>query len=132
MIHSYKFWTRRQGQFEKAVDFVLDVKNLAELCEFGEFKDRAIRDVLVIGIYDRNLQKRLFDEEDLSVAKVEKMIVNQEIASDRTQFLRKDDGVIARLGRRPNRAPRRSNFNGRGRSRSDSRNRSFSFRSRKL
>lgn len=91
MIHSYKFWTRRQGQFEKSVEFVLDVKNLAEQCEFGEFKDRAIRDVLVIGIFDRTMQKRLFDEDDLTAAKAEKMIVNQELSSDRTQFVRSDD-----------------------------------------
>lgn len=109
---------------------MLDVKHLAEHCGFGEFKDRAIRDVLVIGINDRKLQKRLFDEDDLSVAKAEKMIVNQELSLDRTQFLRTDDNrrsnVVARLGRKPDRVQRRSNFRNRSRSRSRSfsRNRS--------
>ncbi|XP_062533163.1 uncharacterized protein LOC134202106 [Armigeres subalbatus] len=60
------------------------------------------------------------------------MIVNQEIASDRTELLRSDEdrrgSVIARLGRRQERAPYRSNF--RSRSRSDSRNRYFAFRNR--
>lgn len=91
VIHSYRFWTRRQGQYEKAVDFVLDVKHLAEQCEFGDFKSRAIRDVLVIGLNDRGLQKRLFDEDDLTAAKAEKIIVNQELASDRTLILSTDD-----------------------------------------
>lgn len=131
VIHSYKFWTRRQGQHEKAVDFVLDVKNLAEQCNFGAFKDRAIRDVLVIGTYDRQMQNRLFDEEDLTASKAEKIIVNKEIASDRTNSLKRDDeprlGVIARLGRRsPVRSNRGSGY--RGRSRSDSRNRFVRFR----
>ncbi|XP_062710558.1 uncharacterized protein K02A2.6-like isoform X1 [Aedes albopictus] len=131
VIHSFKFWTRRQGQHEKAVDFVLDVKNLAEQCNFGDFKERAIRDVLVIGTYDRQLQNRLFDEEDLTASKAEKIIVNKEIASDRTNSLQRDEGsrlgVIARLGRRsPIKSSRGIGY--RARSRSDSRNRSVRFR----
>ncbi|XP_062540957.1 uncharacterized protein LOC134208995 [Armigeres subalbatus] len=123
VIHSYRFWTRRQGQYEKAVDFVLDVKHLAEQCEFGDFKSRAIRDVLVIGLNDRGLQKRLFDEDDLTAAKAEKIIVNQELASDRTLILSTDDdkkpGIVARLGRKDDKPYRQSRF--RSRSRSDSR-----------
>lgn len=127
VIHSFKFWTRRQSQHEKAVDFVLDVKNLAEQCNFDDFIDWAIRDVLVIGTYDRQLQNRLFDEEDLTAIKAEKIIVNKELASDRTNSLQRDDeprmGVIARLGRR---SPDKIGY--RERSRSDSRNRSVRFR----
>lgn len=77
VINSYKFWTRRQKRDEKEEDFVLAVKVLAEKCDFGGFKDRAIRDVLVIGVLDRTLQKRLFDEENLTAAKAEKYILNQ-------------------------------------------------------
>lgn len=131
VIHSYKFWTRKQGQYEKSIDFVLEVKHLAEDCDFGEFKDRAIRDVLVIGVYDRQLQKRLFDEDDLTAAKAEKIIVNQEWVAEGTNYIKKDDdrraGVVARLGRRPDKpTPPKSNF--RNRSRSNSRDRSFASR----
>lgn len=52
VVHSYKFWTKRQGRNESLEDFVITVKNLAERCDFGEFKDRAIRDMLVIGVID--------------------------------------------------------------------------------
>lgn len=130
VIHTYKFWIRRQH--EKSEDFVLSVKQLAELCGFEDFKDRAIRDALVIGTYDRQLQKRLFDEDDLTAAKAEKLIVNQELSTDRTRFVNRDDdkrvSVVARLGRRLDRGPSRQSF--RSRSRSFDRNRSFYNRSR--
>ncbi|EAT38189.1 AAEL009897-PA [Aedes aegypti] len=134
VIHSYKFWTRRQGQYEKAIDFVLAVKQLAEECDFGGFKERDIRDVLVIGVLDRQLQKRLFDEDDLTASKAERIIVNQEISSDRTRYLKEDDdkrtstrgNVIARLGARVDRSRVRFERRSRSRSRSYGRDRSFS------
>lgn len=132
VIHSYKFWTRRQGQYEKSIDFVLDVKHLAEECDFGAFKDRAIRDMLDIGIInDRQLQKRLFDEDDLTTAKAEKIIVNQEWVAEGANQITKDDdrriAVVARLGRKSDRpTPPKPMF--RNRSRSNSRDRPFATR----
>ncbi|XP_062714970.1 uncharacterized protein LOC134291352 isoform X2 [Aedes albopictus] len=132
VVHSYKFWTKRQGRNESLEDFVITVKNLAERCDFGEFKDRAIRDMLVIGVNDTQLQKRLCDEEDLSAAKAERLILNSEISASRTKQLNHDDdrrvSVVARLGNRSDVSRSRNRF--RGRSRSFDRNRSFSSRSR--
>lgn len=132
VVHSYKFWTKRQGRNESLEDFVITVKNLAELCDFGEFKDRAIRDMLVIGLSDVQLQKRLCDEEDLSATKAERLILNSEISASRTRQLKHDDdrrvSVVARLGNRPEVSRSRNRF--RNRSRSFDRNRLFSSRSR--
>lgn len=120
VIHTFKFWTRRQRQYEKSEDFVLAIKQMAELCGFGNFKERAIRDALVIGTYDRKLQKRLFDEDDLTAAKAERLIVNQELSSNSTRFVNRDEekraSVIARLGRRVERNPTRQRFQSRSRS----------------
>ncbi|EDS28235.1 conserved hypothetical protein [Culex quinquefasciatus] len=128
VIHSFKFWSRKQGQHEKAEDYVLSVKVLAERCCFGDFRDRAIRDVLVMGVFDRGLQKRLFDEDNLTADKAEKMILNQELSSNRTRILNNgDDGrssLVNRLGRRPDRTPNKGGY--RNRSRSNNRTRSFS------
>lgn len=128
VIHSFKFWSRKQGQHEKAEDFILSVKVLAERCCFGDFKDRAVRDLLVMGVYDRSLQKRLFDEENLTAEKAERIILNQELSTNRTRILNNDGdrgtSLVNRLGRRPERTPRRVGF--RNRSRSYSKNRSFS------
>ncbi|EAT43796.1 AAEL004795-PA [Aedes aegypti] len=60
MIQRYKFYQRVQGPTESAWDFILAVKLQAELCEFGEFKDIAIRDKLVCGTRDPDVQQRFF------------------------------------------------------------------------
>ncbi|XP_062558594.1 uncharacterized protein LOC134223466 [Armigeres subalbatus] len=127
VIHSYKFWSRRQGRSEKSEDFVIAVKVLAEQCGFGTFKDRAIRDLLVIGVYNRDLQKKLCDEDDLSAARAEKLILSHEISNNRTSVLKDNDennvSIIARLGRKEVRS--------RSRQRYQDRNRSVSFSPRK-
>ncbi|XP_058816781.1 uncharacterized protein LOC131680076 [Topomyia yanbarensis] len=87
LIQRYKFYQRVQGPSESAEDFILAVKLQAEMCHFGEFKDMAIRDKLVCGISDKDLQQRLFDEEDLTLAKAEKLIVNRELAGARAKLI---------------------------------------------
>lgn len=132
VIHSFKFWRRRQGKYEKSEDFVIAVKVLAEQCGFGNFKDRAIRDLLVIGVLNSDLQKRLCDEDDLTAVRAEKIILNHEISNNRTSVLKSDDerntSIVARLGQRDTRS--RSKHRYRGSSRSSNRSVSFSPRKR--
>lgn len=132
VIHSYKFWGRRQGRNEKSEDFVIAVKVLAEQCGFGAFKERAIRDLLVIGVYNRDLQKRLCDEDDLTAARAEKIILNHEISSSRTSVLKSDDernvSIVARLGQREVRSRSRQRY--RGNSKGSNRSISFSPRNK--
>ncbi|XP_062535711.1 uncharacterized protein LOC134204921 [Armigeres subalbatus] len=127
VINSYKFWSRRQSRNEKSEDFVIAVKVLAEQCGFGTFKDRAIRDLLVIGVYNREIQKRLCDEDDLTAARAEKLILNHEISNIRTSVLKDDDdhtSIVARLGRKEVRSCSKQRY--RGRSKSGNRSVSFS------
>ncbi|XP_055605241.1 uncharacterized protein LOC129753443 [Uranotaenia lowii] len=144
ILQSEEFWTRRQGDHEKAEDFILAVKVLAEKCNLGELKQRGIRDVLAIGVNDEELQKQLFNEKDLTAERAEQLILNYEHAMSRTRFLNrkkeKNINIISRLGSRPqssfNNRAYSSKFSGgfRGRDRSlernNFRNRSFSSRSR--
>ncbi|XP_062711786.1 uncharacterized protein K02A2.6-like isoform X1 [Aedes albopictus] len=128
VINSYKFWSRRQGRNEKSEDFVIAVKVLAEQCGFGTFKDRAIRDLLVIGVYNREIQKRLCDEDDLTAARAEKLIMNHEISNIRTSVLKDDEdhntSIVARLGRKEVRSSSKHRY--RGRNKSGNRSVSFS------
>lgn len=75
----YKFYRREQGLSEKAEDFIRAVKQLADRCDFGEFKSQAIRDRLVFGIGDRDLQKRLIDKGDLTLSEAEQYIRNEDM-----------------------------------------------------
>lgn len=87
LIQRYKFYNRSQTQFESAENFVLEVKLQAEFCDFGEFKEIAIRDKLVMGVYDEALQQKLLGEEKLTLATAERIIVNWELAGERAKMI---------------------------------------------
>nr|XP_029724534.1 uncharacterized protein LOC115264690 isoform X2 [Aedes albopictus] len=80
----YKFYRREQGSSESAEDFIRAVKQLAERCDFGGFKSEAIRDRLVFGINDRDLQKRLMDKGDLTLRETEQLMLNDDILGSRS------------------------------------------------
>ncbi|XP_029712145.2 uncharacterized protein LOC109425766 isoform X2 [Aedes albopictus] len=110
----YKFRCRRQSPSESGENFILAVKLLAESCDFGAFRDSAIRDQLVFGVYNRELQKRLLNEEDLNVRSAERIIKGFEMANSNTQYFHSEPGenhgvvnsVKYRLGDRQSRADR--------------------------
>lgn len=126
-----------QGESETAEDFILKVKLQAESCEFGLFKETVIRDKLVMGVLDKQVQQRLIEEEDLTLAIAEKIIVNREVAGARTRLMNgRMNGnrllVVAKVdnskrtvysSRRPRSKERRSRND---ESRTRSRSRSFS------
>lgn len=115
----YKFRCRRQGPSESGENFILAVKLLAEACDFGQFRDTAITDQLVFGIYDKELQRRLLNEDDLVVRTAEKIIKSFDMANVRSQTMNEETGVNSvkhRLGRKPfddQRDRRRSRSRGR-------------------
>ncbi|XP_038118749.1 uncharacterized protein LOC119769631 isoform X1 [Culex quinquefasciatus] len=135
-IQRFQFYNRKQGLYESAEDFILDVKQHAELCDFGAFKDVAIRDRLICGMADSVLQENMFDEDDLSLARVEKLIMNREANNARKKLISGESrraSVLNRLGRRDGAAPdNRNRSRSRGRDlRGRSRSRSGSFDRRK-
>lgn len=65
----YLFFTRKQMECENFDHYVTDLKKLASSCEFGEQKESLIRDRIVLGINDLNLQERLLRKDDLDLYK---------------------------------------------------------------
>lgn len=54
-----------QSPSKSGENYILAVKLLAEQCDFGEFRDSAIRDQLIYGVYDKDLQRKLLNEDNL-------------------------------------------------------------------
>lgn len=88
----YKFYRREQGPTESSEDFIRAIKHLADRCEFGSFKQTAIRDRLVCGISDRDLQKRLLEKNDPSLGEIEQHISDEDILGPRPEPTRNDGG----------------------------------------
>lgn len=124
----YKFRCRRQRPSESGENFILAVKLLAESCEFGAFRDSAIRDQLVFGVYNRELQKRLLNEEGLDVRSAERIIKGFEMANSNTQYFHSESGenqvnsVRYRLGARQPRVDKDDRTRSRSRDRAYIRN----------
>lgn len=136
LVQRVKFYARSQKPGERAVDFVLSVKQLAEYCNFGNFKDMAIRDRLVCGVSNKQLQERLLDEEELTLSKAEKIIVNREEAAERLTSINGEPArvsVVERLGNKRvgfQREPTPVSSRGRRRSRENYNRRNNGSRSR--
>lgn len=69
VINSYNLNKRNQEDGESFDAFYTDIRKLAENCNFGEQKDRMIRDKIVIGVQDQRTQQKLLEVKDLTLEK---------------------------------------------------------------
>jgi len=65
----FKFKERRQGN-ETIIQFVAVLKKMSEFCGFGTHLEDALRDQLVWGIKDQNIQKKLLSETSSNFKKI--------------------------------------------------------------
>ena len=66
-VESHKFNIRKQGSNEKFDNFLMDLRKLANSCDFGELRDRLIRDRIVSGVYDQKVKDRLLRDPNLTL-----------------------------------------------------------------
>lgn len=65
----YQFYKRDQKMGEPFELFLTDIKKLAQSCEFENLKEQMIRDRIVLGVRDENVQERLLRTEGLTLSK---------------------------------------------------------------
>ena len=68
-MERHKFNTRVQERGESIQSFVVDLKNKASTCEFGDLKEEMIKDRLVCGIQNDRLRRNLLREDKLTLKK---------------------------------------------------------------
>jgi hypothetical protein len=69
IVERFSFHTRRQREGESINDFVADLRKCSEHCKFGNTLDDMLRDRLVCGVRNTQLQRRLLAEQDLTFQK---------------------------------------------------------------
>lgn len=79
-VNSHVFFTRNQHQNETFDVYLTELRRLSADCNFGELKDRLIRDRIVAGIIDKRLRDRLLRESDLDLNKTIKICKAMELA----------------------------------------------------
>ena len=90
IIEHIKFNKRSQLPEEPVEQFITGLYNLAADCNFGELKDKLIRDRIVVGIRDASLSERLQMELEMTLKKA-KTVVQQREAVRKQQVTIKGD-----------------------------------------
>ena len=80
----------RQWQLpgELVEQYIVELYNLVEYCNYGDFKSEMIRDRLVVGILDKTLSERLQLDPALTVEKAKQMIRQHEAVQEQQQVLK--------------------------------------------
>ena len=65
VVRRFRFYNKMRGNGQSVADFVAELRQLSEDCEFGDTLETMLRDRLVCGIADTQIQKRLLQEKEL-------------------------------------------------------------------
>ena len=76
----FRFYKRNQHEGETVLTYVADLKKLAAHCNFGANLNEALRDRLVCGLRNVQIQKRLLSEAKLKYSKALEIAVAMETA----------------------------------------------------
>lgn len=76
----FVFFTRSQQEREPFENFYLDLIKLSKSCEFGYQTESLIRDRIVLGIFDKRLQKKMLEDMDLPLQRAAEMCRASEIS----------------------------------------------------
>ncbi|XP_075525926.1 uncharacterized protein LOC142557725 [Dermacentor variabilis] len=81
IAESYKLFTRCQLPDEATKDFIVEIRKKACSCNFGEARDRMLRDRLVCGLRDAGVRRKLLARPSLTLNEAEDIALAAEMAS---------------------------------------------------
>lgn len=88
LYETFVFHRRSQGVNEPFDQFLMDIKKLIRTCGFGELENRMLRDRIVCGVADKNLQKRLLEADKLDCDRAIDMARAAEVTSFQSMDIR--------------------------------------------
>ncbi|XP_071647562.1 uncharacterized protein [Temnothorax longispinosus] len=91
----YRFHKRFQKTEETVTQFGVELKKLAQYCNFGTFLDDALRDQFVCGIVSEDTRRRLLVKPDLTYNSAVKEAVSMELVSNQTKEFAKQGNLYS-------------------------------------
>ena len=88
VMQRFRFNTRSRKLGESVATYVAELRRLAEFCNYGGSLDKMIRDRLVSGINDDNIQKKLLSEPALTYARALEIAQGMEEAEKNLREMR--------------------------------------------
>ncbi|XP_068907028.1 uncharacterized protein [Tenebrio molitor] len=83
----YIFFSRDMREEESVDEYVTQLKQLSENCEFGTLSESLIKDRLVLGIRDKNVKDRLLRTKNLDLVKAVEICKAAEITNKQMEIL---------------------------------------------
>jgi len=74
IYESFVFLSRNQKPFESIDAWIMDLKKLIKACEYKDQEDRMLRDRIILGCNDPNLQKKLLECDNVTANKIIEII----------------------------------------------------------
>lgn len=87
LINSFNFNKRCQEDGESFDNFYSALRKMSENCNFGEQKERMLRDRIVIGVNDHRLQQKLLEIKDLTLVKAVDICRSAELSREHMKVL---------------------------------------------
>ena len=81
IVERYKFNIRTRKQAEAVSSFITELRRLSRDCEYNDAGNDMIRDRLVVGINDINIQRKLLSEVNLTLEKATNIAIGMETAN---------------------------------------------------
>lgn len=88
IVQRFNFHHCKQKPDQSIASYIAELKKLSVYCEFGDQLENMLRDRIVCGVLDINLQRRLLAEPNLTFAMAEEKAVSAETASSNARMLR--------------------------------------------
>ena len=91
-----KFNMRCQEPDEPVESFITDLYRMSEHCNFGTLKDELIRDRIVVGVRDARLSQRLQLNSELTLAKAEEEVCQNEAVKAQQHIVRNQSSTATK------------------------------------
>ncbi|KAM7300064.1 uncharacterized protein ISCGN_020628 [Ixodes scapularis] len=72
IAESFKFFKRDQKPDETVPEYFVAIRRLAETCNFGDIRERLLRDRIVCGITNEDVRKLLLTKRDLTLQVIQR------------------------------------------------------------
>lgn len=83
----FKFFTRKQATNETIEQYVTDLKNKAQSCEFGDLKNGLIKDILTCGIINEKIREKLLQDDELDLDGAIKLCISIENSREQSNLI---------------------------------------------
>ena len=105
IVKRYEFNTRRQGSDETISTYVAELRKIAEYCDYGQALNVMLRDRLVCGLQDKNIQRRLLQQSDLTFEKALEVALAADNDAKRLTTTPPDKDLPTQIGKVGDRPP---------------------------